>query len=160
MINEELRASYFGSKQNYYEFYIDLLMELHEKQPNKGYNAQALDASERARTRSLIELLTEAGANIRQGVDAQLSQRQQNLEKELNTTEFRKYQLLQGQYTKKELAQIKQQIAILLNQLEEVKTQIRLKSPRYAALTQPQPLTLKEIQNEVLDEKTILLGTR
>ncbi|MBD2610385.1 CHAT domain-containing protein [Nostoc punctiforme FACHB-252] len=157
VINEELRASYFGSKQNYYEFYIDLLMELHEKQPNKGYNAQALHASERARARSLIELLTEAGANIRQGVDAQLSQRQQNLEKELNTTEFRKYQLLQGQYTKKELAQIKQQIATLLNQLEEVKTQIRLKSPRYAALTQPQPLTLKEIQNEVLDEKTILL---
>lgn len=157
VINEELRASYFGSKQNYYEFYIDLLMELHEKQPNKGYNAQALHASERARARSLIELLTEAGANIRQGVDAKLSQRQQSLEKELNATEFRKYQLLQGQYTKKELAQIKQQIATLLNQLEEVKTQIRLKSPRYAALTQPQPLTLKELQNEVLDENTILL---
>src|SRR5919202_634643 len=34
--SQELRASYFASKQNYYEFYIDLLMQLHKTNPNKG----------------------------------------------------------------------------------------------------------------------------
>src|SRR5262249_38252139 len=31
-------------------------------------------------------------------------------------------------------------------------------SPRYAALTQPKPLTLAEIQKEVLDDDTVLLS--
>src|SRR5207244_3869903 len=35
--------------------------------------------------------------------------------------------------------------------------QIRIQSPRYAALTQPRPLTLQEVQEQVLDSNTILL---
>jgi hypothetical protein len=34
---------------------------------------------------------------------------------------------------------------------------MRTTSPRYAALTQPQPLTLAQIQQQILDENTILL---
>ena len=38
-----------------------------------------------------------------------------------------------------------------------VQSEIRLRSPRYAALTHPVPLTLREIQQQVLDDKTMLL---
>jgi CHAT domain-containing protein len=38
-----------------------------------------------------------------------------------------------------------------------VQGRIRAASPAYAALTQPQPLTLREIQREVLDPETLLL---
>src|SRR5262249_39808805 len=41
---------------------------------------------------------------------------------------------------------------------QEVRAQIRVASPRYAALTQPQPLTLAEIQKQVLDADTLLLA--
>ena len=54
-----------------------------------------------------------------------------------------------------------QTVAGELNQLtteyDEVKAQIKSKSPRYAALTQPQPLSLKEIQNRLLDDNSLLL---
>ncbi len=43
-------------------------MQLHQQNPNQGYDGEALHISERARARSLLELLTEATANIRQGV--------------------------------------------------------------------------------------------
>jgi tetratricopeptide (TPR) repeat protein len=66
----ELRTSYFATVQGYYQFYIDLLMQLHQQQPNKGYNLTALEVSESARARTLLELLQEA--NIRQGIDPQL----------------------------------------------------------------------------------------
>ncbi len=66
--SEKLRQSYFAQNQNAYEFYIDLLMELHRQTPNKGYDLKAFNASERARARTLLELLTEAKANIRQGI--------------------------------------------------------------------------------------------
>jgi CHAT domain-containing protein len=42
-------------------------------------------------------------------------------------------------------------------ELQRVQTQIRQKSPGYSALTQPQPLTLAEIQRQALDDDTILL---
>ena len=53
----ELGASYFATVQNYYQFYIDLLMQLHKTQPNSGYDTKALEASERFRARSRLELL-------------------------------------------------------------------------------------------------------
>src|SRR5262249_20986856 len=44
----------------------------------------------------------------------------------------------------------------LTSEYEQVQARIRLKSPRYAALTQPSLLSLKEIQ-QLLDPDTILL---
>jgi CHAT domain-containing protein len=40
---------------------------------------------------------------------------------------------------------------------DEIQRQIRESAPRYAALTQPQPLSSKEIQQQLLDEETALL---
>jgi hypothetical protein len=143
--------------QDYYEFYINLLMQLHKTNPNKGYDAQALHASERARARSLLELLTEANANIRQGANPKLLDEERTLQQQLSAAEYKREQLLKGQYTDKQLEDIKQQIATLLTQLQQIEGQIRVNSPRYAALKYPQPLNLPQIQQQVLDDNTLLL---
>ena len=44
-------------------------MQQHKVQPAAGHAAQALQISERARARSLIEALGETRVDIRQGVD-------------------------------------------------------------------------------------------
>ena len=49
------------------------------------------------------------------------------------------------------------EIASITAEYEELRAQIRARSPRYAALTQPQPLNLAEIQQQVLDPDTLLL---
>jgi CHAT domain-containing protein len=157
--SQELRASYFAQVQNqgYYQFYIDLLMQLHKTNPNKGYDAQALHASERARARSLLELLTEANANIRQGVNPKLLDEERNLQQQLSAAEYNREQLFKGQYTNKQLTEIKQQIETLLTRLQQLEGEIRVNSPRYAALKYPQPLNLQQIQQQVLDDNTLLL---
>ncbi len=155
--NKQLRTSYFATVQGYYQFYIDLLMQLHKTNPDKGYDAQALQTSERARARSLLELLTEAHADIRQGADPKLLEQERTLQQQLDATEQRRIQLLSTQYTNKQLAEIKQQQDSLNTQLEQVQEQIRRTSPRYASLKYPQPLTLSEIQQQVLDDDTLLL---
>jgi CHAT domain-containing protein len=154
--SQELRASYFATVQNYCELYIDLLMQLHQQNPSQGYDALALHASERARARSLLELLTEANANIRQGVDPKLLEQERTLTQQLNALERRRYELSSGQYNE-ELDEIKQQSQSLLTQLDRLKAQIRVTSPRYAALKYPEPLTLQQIQQQVLDDDTLLL---
>jgi CHAT domain-containing protein/predicted negative regulator of RcsB-dependent stress response len=155
--SQDLRASYFATVQNYYKFYIDLLMRLHKTNPSQGYNAKALHISERARARSLLEILSEAHANIRQGVDPKLLEQEQTLQQQLNAAEQNRVKLLNSQYTDKQLDEIKQQIETTLTQLQNIEAQIKAKSPRYAAIKYPQPLTLKEIQQQVLDDNTLLL---
>ncbi len=50
-------ADYLASKHDYYAFYIDVLMELHQQSPNSGYEELAFQASERSHARSLRAML-------------------------------------------------------------------------------------------------------
>ena len=157
--SQQLRASYFASKQNYYQLYIDLLMQLHKQQPSKGYDALALHASERAKARNLLELLTEANVNIRSRGDSELIKQERTLQQQLNAAEQSRVKLLEGSYNNKQLAEIKQQIESLLSELDQVQAEIRQKNPAYAAISQPAAFTLnlQQIQQQVLDDNTLLL---
>ncbi|MBD1840112.1 CHAT domain-containing protein [Coleofasciculus sp. FACHB-501] len=153
----ELRTSYFASVQNYYQFYIDVLMQLHKKEPSIGYDALALHASERARARSLLELLTEANANIRQGVEPKQLEQERTLQQKLDAVEKRRVELHSSNPAKEQVEKIERERENLLEEYRQAQADIRAKSPRYAALTQPKPLTLAEIQQQVLDDDTLLL---
>ncbi|MEG5040046.1 tetratricopeptide repeat protein [Microcoleus sp. B3-C5] len=154
----ELRTSYFATVQNYYQFYIDLLMQLHKTQPKSGYDTKAFEASERSRARSLLELLQEANADIRQGVAPELLQRERSLQQQLDALEKQRIEVLnRPNHTPAQEAELEKQRETLIAQYQDIQTQIRTTSPRYAALTQPQPLTLAQIQQQILDENTILL---
>ncbi|MBW4561830.1 MAG: tetratricopeptide repeat protein [Mojavia pulchra JT2-VF2] len=155
--SQDLRTSYFASVQKYYEFYIDLLMRLHKQQPSKGYDALALQASERARARSLLDLLSEANADIRQGIDPKLLTAEKSLQQQLDALEKRRLKLLSGEHNKAQAQAIEKEVEALLEQYRQLQAKIRATSPRYAALTQPQPLSLKQIQSSVLDDNTLLL---
>jgi CHAT domain-containing protein/Tfp pilus assembly protein PilF len=154
----ELRSSYFATVQNRYEFYIDLLMQLHKTNPKSGYDTKALEASERSRARSLLELLKESNANIREGIDPNLLQQEKSLQQQLEAIEKQRIETISSPNPNPtKIDEIDKQRLELLEQYQEIQTGIRTASPRYAALTQPQPLTLPEIQRQILDEKTILL---
>jgi CHAT domain-containing protein/Tfp pilus assembly protein PilF len=154
----ELRSSYFATVQNYYELYIDLLMQLHKTNPKSGYDTKALEASERSRARSLLELLFESNANIREGISPDLLQQEKSLQKQLDAIEKQRIETISSPNPNPtKIDEIDSGRLALLQQYQELQTKIRTTSPRYAALTQPQPLTLPEIQKQILDDNTILL---
>ena len=142
--------------RKYYELYIDILMRLHKEQPAEGHDAAALQASERARARSLVELLIEARADIRQGADAALVRRERSLRDRINAIDKDLF-MPDGKLTKQQAAEAAKELESLMSQYQQVRALIKAKSPRYAALTQPQVLSLKEIQQSVLDPDTSLL---
>jgi tetratricopeptide (TPR) repeat protein len=155
--SQGLRTSYLASVQSYYELEIDLLMRLHQQQPSAGFDAAALYACERAHARSLLELLVEARADIRQGVAPELLAREQTLQVSLDTKAAAQTRLLNNKAAAERTAALAKEISALTTEYEQVQTQIRRASPRYAALTQPAPLNLQEIQTNVLDADTLLL---
>jgi CHAT domain-containing protein/predicted negative regulator of RcsB-dependent stress response len=155
--SQELRASYFAKRQEFFESYIDVLMQMSKQNPASAFDAVALAVSERARARSLLELLKEARADIRQGVDGSLLDRERSLQQRLNARAAAQVRLLNRKHTPEQADAAAKEIAAITAEYEELQVQIRARSPRYAALTQPQPLSLAEIQQQVLDPDTLLL---
>lgn len=154
--SRDSRASYFASTHEYYELYVNVLMKLHERNPSAGLANAAFDLSERSRARSFLESLKEGRSDIRQGIDPSLSQEESRLGRELNIKAEQQLQLVASK--KPELAQaVAKEIDQITTQYEEVKSQILLKNPRYAALTEPQPINLKDFQQQVLDDDSLLL---
>src|SRR6266542_3979747 len=155
--SQELRASYFASRQEFFETYIDVLMQMHKQNQAEALDTAALAISERARARSLLELLKESRADIRQGVDGSRLERERSLQQRLNARAAAHVSLLNREHTPEQADAAAKEIAVITADYEEVQAQIRARSPRYAALTQPQPLGLTEIQQQALDEDTLLL---
>ena len=91
-----LRASYVARVQETYASYVDVLMRLHAQSPSAGYDAVALQAAERTRARVLLESLVEARADIRQGVDTPLLERERSLQRKLDAASERVSRGLSG----------------------------------------------------------------
>ncbi len=156
IVNPQLRTSYFSTVQQFYELYADLLVSRYEKSKDENDIALALQISERARTRSLVELLQEARVNIKQGVDTKTLEQLQESQDALNAKYRQRTQLLSGKNTAEQIAKITNEINSLTVELEDLQTKIRRENPRYADLTQGSILSAKEIQN-LLDDQTVLL---
>lgn len=146
----ESRSSYFATVQKSYDFYIALLMEMH-------LEADALHASERARARSLLDMLAEARLDVHRDVDPKLLDQERMLRQRLQARFEYQLELLSRHHTAAEANTVATQLQELTAQYDETEAQLRRTSPHYTALTQPVPLELTEIQQSVLDSDTLLL---
>lgn len=168
VITEDLRSSYLASVYQCYELYIDLLMQMHKQNPAAGYNLVAFLVSEQGRARSLLEMLKEARANIQKGVDPGLLQKARSLQQLLNAKADRHTLLLEQKLSDQksegdgnknideEISTLADDIKQLDKRSDEIEAEIRIRSPQYAALTQPRSLSLKQLQ-KLLDRNTVLL---
>jgi CHAT domain-containing protein/Tfp pilus assembly protein PilF len=147
--NNQLRLVYFASVHDYYEFYIDLLMQLHSLYPTKGYAALALEASERSRARSLVDLLAEANIDIRQGVPPEIIESEKKLQRQLSELMYRQRTFGSPEQPEMPSKDLAKEITALTTRHEEVLSQIREASPVYAAITQSQNYKAVELQNEI-----------
>ncbi len=155
-VDIQMRASFSGVQHSAYEFYIDLLMLMHRLNPAKELDRAALQVSERSRARSLLESLSETSANIRQGVDAELLQRERTLSQQINAKAERLMQARGQKNDKDRVSTLNKELYELEDQYAQTQAAIRKANPGYAAITQPQSLDVPAIQKE-LDENTLLL---
>jgi CHAT domain-containing protein/predicted negative regulator of RcsB-dependent stress response len=154
--SEELRASYVSEVMKYYEAYIDVLMQLYKAHPNDRLQELALEVNERARARSLLDILTEARANIREGVAPALLDEEQSLQHLLAAKSEHRLRLLGDEHSNAQVVRINQELESLADRLEVVQAKIRSNSPSYAALTEPALLSTAKTQ-ELTDSGTLLL---
>lgn len=158
-----LRASYFATVQEYYDFEIENLLRLHEANPNQRLDIVAFETSERARARSLLEMLQEAKVDVREGANAALLQTERNFINRLKDKASERERVVGAETNKAKADELKnkfdKEIASLSEQLENLRSRIRSENPRYAALSQATSLSAAEAQ-KLLDDKTVLLEYR
>ncbi|MBX7221065.1 MAG: CHAT domain-containing protein [Blastocatellia bacterium] len=154
---QELRTSYFATAQAQFQIYLNILLGLHEADPQAGFDRLAFNASEQARARSLLDLLNEAQVDLRQGVDPRLLDEEQNLKKRITGKFEGLSKLLAGKHTAEQKNRAETELQTLTEQYRQLQAEIRQKSPKYAALTQARPITVEELQKDLLDPETLLL---
>jgi CHAT domain-containing protein/Tfp pilus assembly protein PilF len=145
----DLRASFRASVQSYYELDIDSLITA------GGHEALALEASERARARSFLELLDSAGTSLRQGIPSQLIERERRASDAVSIAERHRARVIADPRSDpKEVAAAVRDRDAAIETYRRVEEEVGASSPRYASLTQP--LSLPKIQ-KLLDDQTLLL---
>ncbi|HEY2933254.1 MAG TPA: CHAT domain-containing protein [Acidobacteriota bacterium] len=117
----------------------------------------AFNTVERARARSLLDLLAEANIDVQQGIHPELKQREQaahsriaRVQRELIATQS------QASLDKNRLLQLEEELKQVDHEREQLEVEIQQKHPRYAELQYPTPISLKGIQ-DLLDPQTALL---
>jgi CHAT domain-containing protein len=122
------------------------------------YAAEAFKIVEQGRARSLLDMLGESGADITEGVPADLLKRKQdNLDRQQEIAQqLTGVTAVEGE-DKPDTAKLEAELETLQTDYDNIENQIRAASPKYASLTAPQPLSLTEVQQKVLDDKTALL---
>lgn len=156
VVSPDLRASYYASVHKHAELYIDLLMRRAKLHRDKVAEETAFEISEHSHSRALLETLGEAAAQIRQGVDPVLLEQERSLQQKLNARALYQMRLLTSNPEPGELEAIARDIRELTSSYNELQTEIKQQSPRYANLVQPQPLNLKRIQSELAEDAVLL----
>ena len=146
---EDERILFRAQQADIYSAYIDLLMA-------RGQQELALETMERSRTRTLLETLAQAHIDIHKGADPELLKQERSLQESLHAKSEQRIQLMGAKESTAQTAALETEISQLQAQYQEVESQLRLSSPSYAALTQPKPLSVRELQH-LLDKDTVLL---
>jgi CHAT domain-containing protein/tetratricopeptide (TPR) repeat protein len=161
------RAAFLATRQDSYDFLIDLLMDMHRRAPAAGYAAAALQVSERSLARSLLDGLAAGGSDLHRGLGGaapELHEREQELETEIDVLVSRETRLAQDIAQEPSSAaqrpQIEEELRRRWEDLDRVRAELRAGDPRYTALTQPQPASAVEIRRDLLDPNTLLLEYR
>ena len=103
-------------------------------------------------------MLAETDAAITEGVPAELLKRkQENLDRQQDIADVLTGINVSSEEVKKKPSELDEELEKLQTEYEEIENQIRTASPRYATLTANKPLTLAEVPQNVLDDKTALV---
>ncbi len=157
VVGGDLRSIWLTTVLDQYEALEDALMHLHQLHPQRGYDIQAFETAERARARTLLDLLSEARAGLRQGVDPALLSRERIVTARLQAKMERQIQLMVTGGDRTALDAVAVEIRQANDEYQQLEAKILTSSPRYANFAEQDSLRLGQLQRKYLDSGTLLL---
>lgn len=156
-IRGEIKIEEF--KESFSEIVIPMYKRVINFFLKTGKDKEAFNYLEMARARALLDVLTRAKVDIKQGADPELLEKDKKLQAEINflqnaLVEESSLSSPDGDY----LRELEEKLDIAEKEAKIVRQELILSSPSYAFLTGIKaPLTVDEIQAKVLKENQFLL---
>lgn len=154
----QLQMTYFAGKQDLYALAIDVRMRLYELTESAADMEAALSASERARTRNLLDLLSVTRAEPYKGMSAQDADKYHRSEREIGALKqtFLRLRGLEDKGSNESAAVVERQLDARIKEQDELLASARKSGTPSAPAGAARPLSAREVQ-QLLDDDTLLL---
>jgi CHAT domain-containing protein/Tfp pilus assembly protein PilF len=151
---KEQKSGFLMDKTKIYESVINLLFELHQKQPSMNYNKELTYFVEKAKARTFLDGLQENKINLKANLPIQLRDEENKI-----TREFSKIQtaLVKPGLSKSKREELFQLLKRTEDNYQHLVNKIKRNKPEYASIVYPDPCKLAEIQNRLLSRETAII---
>jgi CHAT domain-containing protein/Tfp pilus assembly protein PilF len=156
LTDDRLRTSFFASRRSYYDLYVELLMELNQLHPDRGYADRAFGASQKGKARSLLDLLAKSRSELTRWISLELKREEEEVEARL--TQIRQDLVAARSDVRKAgmISSLEKQLDEFGQRQVEIANRIKAEYPRYAQLRYPSPLQRQEIQRLLQPDEALL----
>lgn len=152
---QEIREFNFTTLRNYFDLYIDVLMQLHKIKPTEGFDKQAFQINERAKSRILQDVITNVRPTVND-ISPQLLAQERKANQLIRNKIRSQMKLLSADYTPQQLGNITKDLDKFSLEYEKIQTEIKQKYPSYGNLLYPNQININELQKS-LNKDSILL---
>lgn len=156
----EFKMSFSGVRSRFYEISVE---QVYDKLINllikTGQDKKAFEYSERARSRSLLDMLNRGGVEFGTGPGNQLAKQQAELEKEIDQLSaliYQKQDGLRGSADYGDLKELRGRIGSLKKRYSEILVKLKMEDPHLGNLVSADPFPTSQIQ-KVLDNKSAFI---
>jgi hypothetical protein len=154
--SKELRSSFLASVHDRYETYVEWLMTRYDRGRNQQYAAQAFEAAESGRARSLLDSLYRYQRELRRPSDPLLVLEQEKLQNTEQQLVDKRDRLLNRGGSERDKLDVDQNLRDIRTQIETLEAKIN-SSTKFNDLLRPTPLSYERIRTDITDSQTSLL---
>lgn len=147
--SSEMKRTFMEKLYDQYDEAADFMLE------NKYYD-RAFKYVELMKSRVFLDRLSEGLVSLEKGITPELKQKRDDLVSKLSILS-KEMSDAAGKDDEKKSKEIKEQYQKIQNDFEELLVKIRLNNPLYASVQYPEPLSLKDLQENVLRKEDLLL---
>ncbi len=156
--SKESKSTYMKNKLFVYDEFIELLRSLHEKDPTKGYDRDALEIFERKQGRLFLEEMGQSGTRNFAGLPPEVKSRETDLEGRLDKLQATlSKERSQPQPDQGRLQMLENELQQAREAFQALKVELQDRHPDYYALKYPQPAKLADLQSQVLKPGEVML---
>jgi CHAT domain-containing protein/uncharacterized protein HemY len=154
--SKDLRSSFLASVHDRYESYIEWLMQRHAAEPEKNFEVEAFEISERGRARSLLDSLKDSHRELRAGANPALLLDEEKLQEDEQKLLDERAKLTSEGAAAEKRKKLDAGLIEIQTRRETLEAQIN-KSAKFDNLIRAAPLRYDEIRAQVTDSETSLL---